>query len=449
MSGGGTTTSTTQLPAGVENLMNSSAARLGGVQSLSDIAQFLGPNPQQFAPRSGWEADADYWYKAMSWRPPTETQLWGNLGVVPTQVGQTPGAFGTATSLRPAASEQSLQNLFGLQQTAGEISGQYYARPQQFNDAYTNAFYAPTQATTGINAFMPVQQLAGSVPRDFRDLDLRMLLENQFLAPTGINIQASPSYAAANQAFRTAILPEIENTAAVAGLGRSTALTNATAQAQAAYLLPVIEGELEREFTANQLRYGTVRDIGLERARASERGIERSADVGLQQALATQQLPQILLASAQMLTQLGQQDAAHVLNIAQAEERGTVRRVQAIETAINTLQAQGQQDLARQLEMATADERALSRYAESQMASYDPLLQLGQTENARIQQSYQGALDLGALDRERANERYAAQYNDYLRQQALSEEALFTPFGQLIPSALGSRVGQSGGGLFK
>jgi len=386
----------------------------------------------------------------MNQRPAPEALLDWYTGFVPNQLSQTPGTFQAATGARPAASEQSLQNLLRLENTAGNLSAQYYGpRPGQFAEAEYYASRAPNQAAAGLSAFAPVQQLAGTVPREFQDLDLRMLLEGQFLDPTGRHLPSSPSYAAANQAFQTAILPGIENTAAAAGLGRSTALTNATAQAQAAYLLPVIEGELEREFMANQLRYGTARDVGLERARASERGVERGADVGLQHALAAQQLPQTFLASSQMLTQLGQQDPAKQLELAQAEERGTVRRSQAIETAINTLQAQGQQDLARQLELATANERALARYGESAAASYAPLAQLGQAESARLQQAYQASLDLGQLDRERSNEQYAAQYNDYLRQQALSEEALFTPFGQLIPSALGSRVSQSGGGLFK
>jgi hypothetical protein len=69
---------------------------------------------------------------------------------------------------------------------------------------------------------------------------------------TGANLPTSPSFAAAQEAYNTAIRPGIENTAAVSGLGRSTALTNADAAARAAYLQPTIEAELAREERGNQ-----------------------------------------------------------------------------------------------------------------------------------------------------------------------------------------------------
>jgi hypothetical protein len=69
---------------------------------------------------------------------------------------------------------------------------------------------------------------------------------------TGANIQASPSFQAANQAYETAIQPTIENQSVLSGLGRSTALTNASAAARAQYLQPTIEAELGREERGNQ-----------------------------------------------------------------------------------------------------------------------------------------------------------------------------------------------------
>jgi hypothetical protein len=69
---------------------------------------------------------------------------------------------------------------------------------------------------------------------------------------TGENLSTSPSLAAARQAYETSVLPGVENTAAVSGLGRSTALTNARAASEAAYLAPTIEAELAREERGNQ-----------------------------------------------------------------------------------------------------------------------------------------------------------------------------------------------------
>lgn len=64
---------------------------------------------------------------------------------------------------------------------------------------------------------------------------------------TGANIQSSPSFQAANQAYESVIRPTVENSAVMAGLGRSTSLTNALAKSKAQYMTPLIESELARE----------------------------------------------------------------------------------------------------------------------------------------------------------------------------------------------------------
>lgn len=78
---------------------------------------------------------------------------------------------------------------------------------------------------------------------------------------TGESLKDSPSLKAAEEAYRVAVQPTVENTAAVSGLGRSTALTNALASSKAQYMMPTIEAELARE----------------------ERGIGREADLTLQE----------------------------------------------------------------------------------------------------------------------------------------------------------------------
>ena len=65
--------------------------------------------------------------------------------------------------------------------------------------------------------------------------------------PTGAGLESRPAVLAAQRAFRQGSVPTIVNQATLAGLGRSTALTNALAGAEAQFLLPVIQGELARE----------------------------------------------------------------------------------------------------------------------------------------------------------------------------------------------------------
>jgi hypothetical protein len=95
---------------------------------------------------------------------------------------------------------------------------------------------------------------------------------------SGETLRTDPSFAAAQEAYNTAIMPGIENRAAVSGLGRSTALTNADAAARAAYLQPTIENVFGREERA----LGTERDAVLQAMQAYsqtggvERGIEQA-----------------------------------------------------------------------------------------------------------------------------------------------------------------------------
>jgi hypothetical protein len=74
---------------------------------------------------------------------------------------------------------------------------------------------------------------------------------------TGKNLASDPAIAAANTTFRRAMMPMIQNQAALAGLGRSNALTNATAAQQAQTLLPLIQGGLQREESGINRRLGT------------------------------------------------------------------------------------------------------------------------------------------------------------------------------------------------
>jgi hypothetical protein len=93
---------------------------------------------------------------------------------------------------------------------------------------------------------------------------------------TGENLKDSPSLSAAREAYTRTIQPRIENTAAVSGLGRSTALTNAMAQAEAEYMTPLIESELGRE-ERGIAREGEMTLQGIQAALQSG-GLERSIE---------------------------------------------------------------------------------------------------------------------------------------------------------------------------
>lgn len=448
MSGGGTTFQTTTLPSSVENMMNSAAQRIGGLQGILDIGAFAPKHPQSIAQTNWWQQYAAD--EQGKWAAAAPNQTYGAEWLannVPTTVGQTPGTFYSATANRPGASEQSLNYLPWLYSAGAEVSPYFNIRPpteSQRASGWAENMYGQGQA--GLQAFNPAQQYASQVPADF--YNLLALSQGVNLAPTGAGLANSPSLTAAQQAFNTAILPTIENQAAVSGLGRSTALTNAIAQAQAQYMLPIVQDELNREFQGNLQRYGALQNIGLQGAGAAERGIERGSNVSLQQAMATQQLPQIMGSASSLLTQLGQDSAARQLELAQAEERGSVRRMEAFNTAIATLQSQGQQDLARQLELATANERALGRYGESAVPSMQTLLNLAQAETARREAQVGRTAEYGNLAQQIEQAGYDATQNDFLRRQALAEQAIFGPLGQILPSAFGSKV-QQPGGLFK
>lgn len=98
----------------------------------------------------------------------------------------------------------------------------------------------------------------------------------------GENLMEDPSYLAAISAFKEARQPLIENQAALSGLGRSTALTNATAAANAEFMLPVIQDLFAREERGIDRELGALSDAFGGRMALGDRGEGR-----LQNAIAT------------------------------------------------------------------------------------------------------------------------------------------------------------------
>jgi hypothetical protein len=315
--------------------------------------------------------------------------------------------------------------------------------------------YTPTQTTAGVNTAGQAVGMAGRVDPRFNQLrgigadraaieranqvanivrqvpgtfaevrnqanpaiaDLIGMSDRQI---TGANIQQDPAYQAAIQAFESAIMPTIQNQAALSGLGRSTGLTQSLAAGQAQYLLPVIqetlareERGLERGLGARQFGITTQADLGLQEAMARERGLERYGQAGLAAANFED-------------TRIGRELEA-TLQSALAGERGTQRQQQAMQFLSGQQMTAGQQDYQRALEGLYADERSRALQYQANQDAANRYTQLGQLE-----QDYTQA----ALDR---------QTQEYMRRQALAEQALYTPFGQ-TGSTVGQQASTSGG----
>jgi hypothetical protein len=73
---------------------------------------------------------------------------------------------------------------------------------------------------------------------------------------TGEGIEKDPAFLAAQRAYSNTIGRSTQNAAALAGLGRSTALTNAQAAGRSRYLMPTIQDALGRE------ERGITRELG-------------------------------------------------------------------------------------------------------------------------------------------------------------------------------------------
>jgi len=74
---------------------------------------------------------------------------------------------------------------------------------------------------------------------------------------TGESIEGDPAIQAAQDRFDSAILPLIENQAALSGLNRSTAMTNASGAQKAQTMLPMIQEAMGREERSIDRRLGT------------------------------------------------------------------------------------------------------------------------------------------------------------------------------------------------
>lgn len=202
----------------------------------------------------------------------------------------------------------------------------------------------------------------GNLPTQFgqaEGLNQRLIqLGNQKV--TGENIQSDPAFIAAQKAFTQSQLPLIQNQAALAGLGRSSAMTNAVAHGNAQAMLPMIQDALGRE----------ERGIGRQLS-STQQGIGNLMNVG------QANLGQNAQATNAFLQGAGQEAS----NLGQAGQASAGLANQQVGQALQQMQAlQGVGDNARNVEQQQLDapyQEQQRLWGEALNSMYGPLSFLG------------------------------------------------------------------------
>lgn len=205
---------------------------------------------------------------------------------------------------------------------------------------------------------------------------------------TGGQLGQSPATLAATRAFNQFSVPEIEQQLALAGLGRSGAVGTSIGDAQVKAMIPLLATEMANRLQAT----GMTADIGQaaqgRKLQAGQIMGNIGGDVGKQG-----------LGAAQLIANTGLQ--SDTLRLQAAQQAATIAAQQAA---------------------------------------------AGQVLANRARADTQAALEAAGLPREIAAQQAEAAYNDYIRQQQLSEAATLGPLGQVLPSTIGQVSKTSGGG---
>lgn len=131
---------------------------------------------------------------------------------------------------------------------------------------------------------------------------------------TGAGLTDDPAFQAAQQAYEANIMPLIQQQAAMAGLGNSTALTNALGSAQAQYLLPTVQDTLARQERGIDRELQAL--MGGAGGLMSGAGMEQQGRFANVNALgqAGQMANQNLMAGTQGMFNMGNQEQMNALN---------------------------------------------------------------------------------------------------------------------------------------
>ena len=123
-------------------------------------------------------------------------------------------------------------------------------------------------------------------------------------------------------------------------------------------------------------------------------------------------------------------------------ERAIERGTGVAERGVGRVLEAGEAELGR-------GERAIGRESQAMLSAAPLELSAGGAETQRRLQELDAAMRVGGVERGVAQSEEQAAMADYLRRQALSEQALFGPMGQVLPTSLGSTTTgkESGGGI--
>jgi hypothetical protein len=117
-------------------------------------------------------------------------------------------------------------------------------------------------------------------------------------------------------------------------------------------------------------------------------------------------------------------------------------QAQIMEPHVQAALAREENRIGRQLGAAQEEmgfnERSNVRQSEAQQNMIGQLMNLAQMSQGRQQNQIQALMQGGGLVRDVQNEQYRNIFNDYMRRQGLSEQAVMAPFGGLAGAGLGS-----------
>jgi hypothetical protein len=202
----------------------------------------------------------------------------------------------------------------------------------------------------------------------------------------------APATLAAQDAFASYMIPEIEQSLALAGLGRSGAVGESIARGEKEALVPFLTAEMENRLRAT----GMTSDIG-----AAQKARE--------------------LQASQVMSGIG-------ANVGQQALQGA-----SIQAQLGT--AAGQQQL-----QAAQQAAQIGQWQTDQ----------GQELLAQARTDAAAALEAAGMSREIAAQQAEAAYQDFLRQQNLSSSASISPVSSILPAMLGTKQSgmPGGGGMF-
>jgi len=230
------------------------------------------------------------------------------------------------------------------------------------------------------------------------DLDPNTLLRQKLASskegPSQVMAADSPVMKAALELFDQTAGEELKNRMSIGGLGRSNIAGRELAKAKMSMMLPLLQDDLARQERTKERELGALDTAISSRQRATEWGTGVLQDIGNR-------------SKDRMLNALQEGRAWEGEQLGR-EERGIARGQQAIETELPLYM----------------DVAARRRAQESEYIG--------------------GLWKQGGIEQEREDAYNSSIENERLRLQALLEQSLYNPLGNMIPSTFGAKTSSSG-----